>query len=99
MECPQASLVLRGQVWDSYHLARDNLPSYLVVGASLQSKLHKLNVETCQVLVPRVPRAAGYGPTNLDTVWFPPVENGWGTKYPIPDMAPTLLVEGERPPT
>jgi hypothetical protein len=37
MDCPQASIVSRGMVWDSHHLARGNLPSYLVLGASLQN--------------------------------------------------------------
>jgi hypothetical protein len=30
---------------------------------------------------------------------FPPVANGWGTKYPILDMAPPLLTEDEGSPT
>jgi hypothetical protein len=30
---------------------------------------------------------------------FPPVANGWRTKYHVPDMAPQLLAEKERPPT
>jgi hypothetical protein len=39
-ECPQASLVLRGQVRDSHHPVGGYLPSYLDVGTSLQkSKL------------------------------------------------------------
>jgi hypothetical protein len=46
-DCPQASLVLRGWVWDSHHPAEEYLPSYPVVGASLQnSKLHKINIES-----------------------------------------------------
>jgi hypothetical protein len=46
-DCPQASLVLRGWVHDSHHPAGENLPSYLIVGASLQnSKLHKVNIES-----------------------------------------------------
>jgi hypothetical protein len=54
---------------------------------------------TCQGPVPRVPRAAGYGPTNLDMTMFPLVAIGWGTKFPVPHMVPPLLVEGEGPPT
>jgi hypothetical protein len=30
---------------------------------------------------------------------FPTAANNWGTKYPIPDMAPPLLDEEEGPPT
>jgi hypothetical protein len=30
---------------------------------------------------------------------LPPVANGWGTMYSMPDMAPLLLVEEEEPPT
>jgi hypothetical protein len=46
MDCPQASLVLRGHVWDSHYPAGGNLPSYLFIGVSLHnSKLHKVNVE------------------------------------------------------
>jgi hypothetical protein len=41
---PQASLVLRGQIRDSHHLAGGYFPSYLGVGALLQkSKLQKVN--------------------------------------------------------
>jgi hypothetical protein len=36
MDCSQANLVLRGRIWDSHHLAEGYLPSYLIVGASLQ---------------------------------------------------------------
>jgi hypothetical protein len=44
--CPQIR-ALRGRVWDSHHLARGYLPSYLVIGALLQnSKLHKVNIES-----------------------------------------------------
>jgi hypothetical protein len=32
-------------------------------------------------------------------VCFPPVANGWGTKYPILDMAPPLLTEEDGSPT
>jgi hypothetical protein len=47
MDCPQASLVLRGQVWDLHHPARGNLPSYLPVGVLLQnSKLQKVNADS-----------------------------------------------------
>jgi hypothetical protein len=43
-DCPQASLVLRGQVRDSHHPRED---TYLFIGASLQkSKLHKVNAES-----------------------------------------------------
>jgi hypothetical protein len=35
---PQANLVLRERVWDSYHLAGGYIPSYLFVGASLKKK-------------------------------------------------------------
>jgi hypothetical protein len=34
--CPQASLVLRGRVSDSHHLAGEYLPSYLGIGVLLQ---------------------------------------------------------------
>jgi hypothetical protein len=53
----------------------------------------------CRGFVPRVLRATGYGPKNLDTTRFPPVINGWETTYPVPDMAPSLLAEEEGPPT
>jgi hypothetical protein len=44
-DCPQAILVLRGQVRDSHHPVWGNLSSYLAVGASLEnSKLHKVNL-------------------------------------------------------
>jgi hypothetical protein len=44
--CPQASLVLREWVWDSYHLTGGYLPSNLYVGAPLyNSKLWRVNVE------------------------------------------------------
>jgi hypothetical protein len=36
MDCPQANLILRGWVWDLHHSAGGYLPSYLIVGASLQ---------------------------------------------------------------
>jgi hypothetical protein len=46
-DCPQASLILRGRVWDSHHLTGGYLPSYRVIGASLQnSKLYKVKVES-----------------------------------------------------
>jgi hypothetical protein len=48
----------------------------------------------CWVLVPRVSLVVGYGPTNLDTTLFPRAANGWGTKYPVPDMVLPLLAEG-----
>jgi hypothetical protein len=39
-DCPQANLILRGWIRDSHHPAGGYLPSYLIVGASLQeSKL------------------------------------------------------------
>jgi hypothetical protein len=42
-DCSQASLVLRGWVWDSHHPMGGNLHSYLSVDASLQNnKLHKV---------------------------------------------------------
>jgi hypothetical protein len=42
---PQANLVMRGRVRDSHHLVGGYLPSYLVVGASLQkSKLQKVHL-------------------------------------------------------
>jgi hypothetical protein len=53
----------------------------------------------CQGHVPRVSRAADCGPTNLDNAQFPPVTKEWETKYPVPDMAPSLLAEEEGPPT
>jgi hypothetical protein len=47
MDCPQASLVLSGQIRDTHHPVGGNLPSYLFVGASLHnSKLHKINAES-----------------------------------------------------
>jgi hypothetical protein len=36
---------------------------------------------------------------NLDTAQFTPAANSWGTKYPVSDMVPALLAEGEGPPT
>jgi hypothetical protein len=46
-DSPQANLVLKGWVWDSHHLVRGDLPSYLFVYASLQnSKLHKVNTKS-----------------------------------------------------
>jgi hypothetical protein len=30
---------------------------------------------------------------------FPSTKHGWGTKHPIPDKAPPLMVEEEGPPT
>jgi hypothetical protein len=46
-DCPQANLVLRGWVQDSYHPTGGYLPSYLVIGASSQnSKLHKVSAES-----------------------------------------------------
>jgi hypothetical protein len=45
-DCPQANLVLRGQVRDSYHPAKGYLHSYIFVSTSLQkSKLQKVNTE------------------------------------------------------
>jgi hypothetical protein len=35
-DCPQVNLILRGRVRDSHHPVGGYLPSYLVVGASLQ---------------------------------------------------------------
>jgi hypothetical protein len=49
--------------------------------------------------VPWVLQATSYSPANMDTTQFPPVANDCGTKYPILDMVPQLLVEGEGPPT
>jgi hypothetical protein len=46
-------------------------------------------------LLPWVPRAASYGPTNLDMTLFPLAANVWGTKYPVPDMVPPLLPKGD----
>jgi hypothetical protein len=44
---PEASLVLRGWIRDSHHLAGGYLPSYLFVYASLQnSKIYKVNAES-----------------------------------------------------
>jgi hypothetical protein len=43
--------------------------------------------------------STNYGPKNLEMVWFPLIANGWGTKYPVLDIAPPLLAEEERPPT
>jgi hypothetical protein len=43
----------------------------------------------CQGLVPRV---TGYGPKPGYDL-FPPMAHGWGTKHPVPDKAPPLLVE------
>jgi hypothetical protein len=36
-DCPQANLVLRGWVRDSFHSAEGYLPSYHIVGVSLQN--------------------------------------------------------------
>jgi hypothetical protein len=44
-DCPQTNLVLRGQVWDSYHPVGGYLPSYLGIGASL----HNIN---CRKQIP-----------------------------------------------
>jgi hypothetical protein len=30
---------------------------------------------------------------------FPPAANDWGTKHPVPHIAPPLLAEEEGPPT
>jgi hypothetical protein len=49
--------------------------------------------------VPWVLRAASYGPANMDTTQFPPVANDCGSKYPILNIFPQLLVEGEGPST
>jgi hypothetical protein len=35
-DCPQANLVLRGRDQNSHHPAGGYLPSYLILGASLQ---------------------------------------------------------------
>jgi hypothetical protein len=53
----------------------------------------------CRGLIPRVPQVTGYGTKNLNTVWFPPVANDWGTKYHVLDMFPPLLAEDGGPPT
>jgi hypothetical protein len=38
---------LKGRVWDSHHPVGGYLPSYLIVGVSLQnSKLYKVKVES-----------------------------------------------------
>jgi hypothetical protein len=51
-ECPQASLILRGQVRDLHLPVRGYLPFYFIVGASLQnSKLHKVKVKSKTQLV------------------------------------------------
>jgi hypothetical protein len=50
-DCPQANLILRGWVRDSHHPAGGYLPSFLVIGASLQKcKLHKAKVESNSLL-------------------------------------------------
>jgi hypothetical protein len=50
-DCPQSSLILRGRVQDSHHPVGGYLPSYLVVGASLQeSKLQKVKAESKSLL-------------------------------------------------
>jgi hypothetical protein len=69
----------------------------LFLGVKLESS--RVIVTSCRGLVPQVPRATGYGPKNLDTTQFPLVANGWGTKYPVPNMAPPLLDEEEVSPT
>jgi hypothetical protein len=61
--------------------------------------LRKLHLSTCWGLVPQVPQIIGYGPKNLDTVWFPLVANDWGTKYSIPDIVSPLLTEEVGQPT
>jgi hypothetical protein len=43
-DCPQASLVLRGRVWDSHHPARGYLPS------TTKSKLQKVNTKSKSLL-------------------------------------------------
>jgi hypothetical protein len=53
----------------------------------------------CGDRIPRVHQAVCYNPKNLDRVGFPPIANGWETKYLVLDMAPPLLVEEEGPPT
>jgi hypothetical protein len=48
---PQANFTLRQRVWGSHHPARGYLPSYHIVGASLQkSKLHKVTKESKSLL-------------------------------------------------
>jgi hypothetical protein len=51
-----------------------------------------------RVLCPEY-HGAGYDSTNLDMILFPPVANGWETKYPVLDMVPPLMAKGERRPT
>jgi hypothetical protein len=43
--------------------------------------------------------ATSYSPKKLDTTLFPLAASDWGTKYPVPNMAPPLPAEGEGPPT
>jgi hypothetical protein len=46
-DCPQANLILKGQVRDSHHPVEAYLPSYLVIVASLhKSMLHKVKTES-----------------------------------------------------
>jgi hypothetical protein len=50
----------------------------------------------CQGLVPW---ATSYDPRNMDMTLFLLAANDWRTKYPILDMVPPLLAEGEGPST
>jgi hypothetical protein len=67
-------------------------------------KLVKTTIYSVYIIIVRaslsilVLRTASYNP-NLDTTIFPLVTNRWETKYPVPDMVPPLLAEGEGPPT
>jgi hypothetical protein len=48
--------------------------------------------------VPWLPWVTGYDPTNLNTTQIPSVGHGWRIKYPVSDMAPPLMAEGDEPP-
>jgi hypothetical protein len=57
------------------------------------------NMDIVRVLYPRYRGPPVMAQTNLNMAMFPPAANGWGTKYPVPDMIPPLLAEGGGPPT
>jgi hypothetical protein len=62
------------------------------------TNVHTLPNGFCWGLIPQVLWAVGYGPINLDMILFPSATNGRGAIYPISDMVPSLLAEGEKPP-
>jgi hypothetical protein len=54
---------------------------------------------TVEVLYPGYCGPPVMAQTNLDMALFPPMTNGWGIKYHVPDMVPPLLAKGEGSPT